>query len=199
MREHSSYLAWHRSAYVMLLASSAFASPVSAAKFAFDERRTEVRFVYTMAYSTQRGRFTRVSGTLDFDDKAPEKSSINASIATASLTTGEPIVDNELKGASFFNAATSPAIKFKSRSVTPSGPEKADVAGDITVNGITKPVTLAVTLEPHDDAALKYDTGSKVFVAKTRISRSAFNMTDYQSMVADEVDIEIQAIVRPQK
>lgn len=176
---------------------NAMSTPLYAAKFAFDERRTEVRFVYTMAYSTQRGRFTRVSGTLDFDDKAPEKANISASIATASLTTGEPLVDSELKGASFFNVQASPVIKFKSKSVMPSSAENANVAGDITVNGITKPVTLTVSIKPHDDAALRYDTGSRTFHAKTRILRSAFNMTDYQSMVNDEVDIEIDAIVRP--
>ncbi len=175
----------------------ASASPACAAKFSFDERRTEVRFAYTMAYSTQRGRFTRVSGTLDFDDKSPEKAVISASIAASSLTTGEPLVDSELKGASFFNVQASPTIKFKSRSVLLASAEKADVAGEITVNGITKPVMLTVSLKPHDDAALKYDTGSRAFYAKTRILRSAFNMTDYQSMVSDEVDIEIDAIVRP--
>ncbi len=199
MHTVSEYALVRGGALFMLLGSMALASPAVAARFAFDERRTEVRFAYTMAYSTQRGRFTRVSGTLDFDDKAPEKAIINASIATGSLTTGEPLVDNELKGAAFFNAAASPVIKFKSRAVLASAPEKAEVEGDITVNGITKPVKLAVTLAPHDDAALKYDSGSKIFLAKTRISRSAFNMTDYQSMVADEVDIEIEAIVRPQK
>ena len=62
-----------------------------------------------MAYSTQRGRFTKVSGTLDYDEAAPEKSKISASIAAASLTTGEALVDNELKGAAFFNVVARPS------------------------------------------------------------------------------------------
>lgn len=184
---------------IAVAVSTVTSANVYAAKFAFDERRTEVRFIYTMAYSTQRGRFTRVSGTLDFDDKAPEKAMISASIATTSLTTGEPLVDSELKGASFFNVKASPVIKFKSRSVSAASAENANVSGDITVNGITKTVTLMVSLKPHDDVALKYDSGARAFYAKTRIQRSAFNMTDYQSMVNDEVDIEIDAIVRPVK
>lgn len=183
----------------ILLAASAAASPAHAERFAFDERRTEVRFAYTMAYTVQRGRFTRVSGTLDFDDKAPEKSMIKASIATASLTTGQPIVDDTLKGASFFNAKSAPVITFNSRAVKLNSEETANVAGEITVNGITKPVTLTVSVKPHDDPALKYDTGSRAFHATTRIQRSAFNMTDYQSMVDDEVEIEIDAIVRPKR
>jgi polyisoprenoid-binding protein YceI len=150
-----------------------------------------------MAYSTQRGRFTKVSGTLDYDEAKPEKSKINASIATASLTTGEALVDNELKGAAFFNVKEQPVIAFKSLAVKASSATEADVSGEITVNGITKPATLSVSLKPHDDPALKFDAGARKFIAKTRIQRSHFNMTDYQSMVDDEVDIEIDAIVRP--
>ncbi len=186
-------------AFVILITASSAATPAKAERFAFDERRTEVRFAYTMAYTVQRGRFTRVSGTLDFDDKAPEKSMINASIATASLTTGQPIVDDTLKGASFFNAKSAPVITFNSRAVKLDSQDTANVRGEITVNGITKPITLAVSVKPHDDPALKYDAGSRAFHATTRIQRSAFNMTDYQSMVDDDVDIEIDAIVRPRK
>ncbi|MBS0252743.1 MAG: YceI family protein [Proteobacteria bacterium] len=168
-----------------------------AARFVFDQRRTEVRFVYKIAYAKQRGRFTKVAGTLDYDEGKPGKSKIKATIAAASLTTGDALIDSELKGASFFNAAASPIITFKSIEVHAGSAMSADVAGEVTVNGVTKPVTLNVTIEPHDDPALKYDVGTRKFLAKTRIQRSAFNMVDYQAMVDDEVDIEIEAIARP--
>lgn len=173
------------------------APAVHARRFEFDQRRTEVRFVYKMAYATQRGRFTKVSGTLDYDEAAPGKSKINASIAAASLTTGEALIDNELKGAAFFNVEGSPVIAFKSLAVRTDSPTTAEVSGEMTVNGITKPVTLQVRIESHDDPALKYDVGARRFFATTRIQRSAFNMTDYRSMVDDDVDIEIDAIARP--
>lgn len=173
------------------------APAVYARHFEFDQRRTEVRFVYKMAYATQRGRFTKVSGTLDYDEAAPGKSKVSASIAAASLTTGEELVDNELKGAAFFNVETSPVIAFRSLVIRPGSPTAAEVLGEITVNGITKPLTLNVSIEPHDDPSLKYDAGARRFLATTRIQRSAFNMTDYQSMVDDDVDIEIDAIARP--
>lgn len=175
----------------------AAAPAAHAGRFDFDQRRTEVRFVYKMAFATQRGRFTKVSGTLDYDEAAPEKSKINASIGTASLTTGESLVDNELKGASFFNVEASPVIAFKSLAVQPSSATAADVSGEITVNGITKRVTLKVSLEPHNDPALKYDAGARKFTATTRIQRSAFNMKGYESLVDDDVDLEIDAVVRP--
>ena len=139
----------------------------------------------------------KVSGTLDYDEAAPGKSKINASIAAASLTTGEEYIDNELKGAAFFNVEDSPVIAFKSLSVRPARQRPERFWAQITVNGVTKPVTLQVSIEPHDDPALKYDAGARRFFAKTRIQRSAFNMTGYQSMVDDDVDIEIDAIARP--
>lgn len=176
---------------------TAAAPPAHAGRFEFDQRRTEVRFAYKVAYSTQRGRFTKVSGTLDYDEAAPEKAKISAAIGAASLTTGEAIVDSELKGAAFFNVKASPVIAFKSLSVRPLSATAADVTGEITVNGITKSVTLKVSLKPHDDPTLKYDAGAREFVATTRIQRSAFNMTDYQSMVDDDIDLEIVAIARP--
>lgn len=170
--------------------------PARAARFKFDQRRTEVRFAYRMAYSTQHGRFTKVSGTLDYDEAAPGKSKISASIAATSLNTGEALVDNELKGAAFFNIKASPVIVFKSLEVRAGAPSAAEVWGELTVNGITKPVTLNVSIEPHDDPALKYDVGARRFIARTRIRRSEFNMTEYQSMVDDDVDIEIDAVAR---
>jgi polyisoprenoid-binding protein YceI len=170
-----------------------------AARFVFDQRRTEVRFAYKIAYATQRGRFTKVSGTLDYDDAAIEKSKVKASIAAGSLTTGEALVDDELKGAGFFNVGVFPVIAFKSLSVEPNSASDAKVAGEITVNGITKPVTLNVSIKPHNDPSLKYDKDAREFTATTRIQRSEFNMTDYQAMVDDSVDIEIVAIVRPKK
>jgi len=180
-----------------LLSLLVASSPSHAERFEFDKRRTVVQFVYEMAYSTQRGRFTEVKGTLDYQEGALEKSTVHASIATASLTTGEALVDNELKGPAFFNVAASPIIDFKSLAVQPHSATTADVSGEITVNGITKPVTLNVSLQPHDDPALKYDADAHRFVAKTHIKRSAFNMTDYKLMVSDRIEIIIDAIVRP--
>jgi polyisoprenoid-binding protein YceI len=172
-------------------------APADAGRFEFDPRRTEVRFAYTWGYWTHQGRFTNVSGTLDYDDARPEKCQVNATIATASLTTGVALFDDELKGASFFNAEEQPVIAFNSREVRPMGAGMADVSGEMTINGITKPVTLAVHVRAHHDPAFKNKPGDRVFVGKGRIQRSAFKMTGYQAFVADEVDIEIAAVLRP--
>jgi polyisoprenoid-binding protein YceI len=172
------------------------AGPCAAAGYAIDKKHTEVRFAYTMGLSTQRGRFTSVEGNVEFDAATPEKTTVAASIATASLTTGEPLVDQTLKGSDFFNVEEAPQMVFTSRSVRSKSAEAAEMIGDMTINGITKPVTLAVMVAPHNNPALKYSQDSLEFLATTRIRRSAFNMTAYASMAGDDIDIEIDAILR---
>lgn len=184
-------------AMAMFMIAQFVAPALDAGQYEFDTRRTEVRFVYKMAYSTQRGRFTQVRGALDYDDDAPEKAQIRAEISASSLTTGEPLVDQELKGRSFFNVEAAPVIAFQSLDVRSRSATEADVQGEITINGVTQPVTLSARLVPHDDPALKYDAGARRFIATTSLQRSAFGMTDYMSMVDDEIDVEIDAIMRP--
>ena len=179
------------------IALSVLASqPVRAENYVFDQNHTEVRFAYLMGPGKQQGRFSHVDGTLQFDEATPEQSQVTATVATASLETGQPIIDDELKGSDFFNVKTEPVLTFKSRSVRSTGAGAAEMTGDITVNGITKPVTLAVTLRAHDEPALKWSAGAKEFIATTRIRRSAFNMNSFESMVGDEIDIEIDAVAR---
>lgn len=177
-------------------------TPVQSARaesYVIDSNRSEVRFSYVMGLATQRGRFSRVEGDLQYDERAPQNSQVLAKIATASVDTGQPIIDDEMKGVNFFNAKAEPFVTFRSRSVKPTAEDAAEMTGDITVNGITKSVTLDVTLTAHDDPALKYSVGRKEFVAKTKISRSAFKMDSYADMVGDEISIEIAAIVRPRR
>ncbi len=76
------------------------------------------------------------------------------------------------------------------------GADAAQMTGAITVNGITKPITLDVSIKSGDDPAMKYRVGSRRFTAIGRIQRSAFNMTAYSSMVADDVAIEIDALLK---
>jgi polyisoprenoid-binding protein YceI len=179
-----------------ILTLCTLALPASAENYVFDQNRTEVRFAYLMGPAKQLGRFTRVNGTLQFDEGAPEHSKVMATVETASLETGQPIIDDELKGSDFFNVKAAPELTFKSRTVRSTGDGTAEMIGDISVNGITKPVTLAVTLRAHDDPGLKWSAGAKEFVATTRIKRSAFNMISFESMVGDEIEIEIDAVAR---
>ncbi len=170
-----------------------------AESYVFDTRRTEVRFFYVMGLSKQKGRFGQVSGTLQYDDGKLDQSRVTATVALSSLSTGEPFVDDELKGSDFFNVAAAPAMTFKSRTVRATGADTAEMTGDITLNGITRPITLDVSLRPHSDPALKYSAGARQFRATGSVKRSDFNMVAYQTMVGDIVDLEIDAIVRKKR
>ncbi len=164
--------------------------------YVVDPKHTEVRFVYTMGLSVQRGRFTSVRGAMEFEAKAPEKTRVNAVIKTDSLTTGEAAIESALKGRQFFDVSRHPEITFQSKAVQITGPEKAQMTGTITVNGITQPITFDVSIKSGDDPKMKYRVGSRRFTAIGQIQRSAFNMTTYSSIVADEISIEIDALLK---
>ncbi len=97
----------------------------------------------------------------------------------------------ELRGADFFDVARYPQMLFKSRSVRPKTATTAEIVGDITVKGVTRPIVLHATLQPPGAG------GAREFRAKTRINRNDFNMTAYALLVGDAVDIEIRALLRP--
>jgi polyisoprenoid-binding protein YceI len=90
-----------------------------------------------------RGEFSVVTGTLEYDAAAPEKSSVIASIDVASINTREEKRDTHLKSADFFDAEKFPKIEFKSTSVSKKG-DGLEVKGDLTMHGVTKSVTLTV-------------------------------------------------------
>ena len=79
---------------------------------------------------------------------------------------------------------------FKSRSVLSKTATTAEIVGDITVRGITRPIVLQATLQPPG-------AGAREFRARTRINRNDFNMTAYAFLVGDAVDIEIRALLGP--
>jgi polyisoprenoid-binding protein YceI len=187
----------HGLALVSLVTGATLVADLARAdSYVIDPKHTEVRFAYTLGFAVQRGRFTSVGGAMEFDDKAPEKTRVNAVIKTASLSTGEATTDSTLKGSQFFDAARQPEIRFESHAVQMTSADAAQMTGAITVNGITQPITLDVSIKSGDDPMMKYRVGSRRFTAVGQIRRSAFNMTAYSSMVNDDVAIEIDALLK---
>jgi polyisoprenoid-binding protein YceI len=120
------------------------------------------------------GEFNAVSGTVDFDDAKPGQARIEASIDVNSLHTGDPQRDGHIKGADFFDAAQFPAITFRSSSVAAAG-SGYKVTGDLTLHGVTKPVTLTVdTLSP--EITDPWSGLRRGLSATTTISRKDFGM-----------------------
>lgn len=160
------------------------------APYVIDPARSEVLFSYSMPLSNGSGRFSSLSGTASIDDAAQQNTKVQAVIDTRTLRAGDSLAEGKLRGADFFDVARFPQMLFKSRSVRPKTATTAEIVGDITVKGITRPIVLQATLQPPG-------AGAREFRARTRINRNDFNMTAYAFLVGDAVDIEIRALLRP--
>src|SRR5579864_3668435 len=113
-----------------------------------DTAHTHIGFsVKHMMVSTVRGQFTQFSGTIALDEEHPERSHVEVSIDPTSISTGDPKRDGHLRTADFFEVEKYPEIRFASTTVERTGDDEYRVAGDLSMHGITRPVTLNVTLE----------------------------------------------------
>jgi len=112
------------------------------ASYTIDPVHSSVIFrIKHMNTSQFYGRFNDIHGTLDFDDANPASSNLDPEIKIDSVDTHATKRDGHLKSPDFFNAATFPTATFKSKTWTKSG-EAFDVTGDLTIHGVTKPVTV---------------------------------------------------------
>ena len=110
-----------------------------------DTSHSSVQFIVRhMVVAKVRGSFSQFSGTIDYDAENVERSSVAVDIDAASIDTREPKRDAHLRSADFFDADNFPKLSFKSTSVKRTGEDTLAVAGDLTIHGVTKPVTLKV-------------------------------------------------------
>jgi polyisoprenoid-binding protein YceI len=113
-----------------------------------DTAHTHIGFaVKHMMVSTVRGQFTKFSGTLNLDEEHPERSRVEISIDPTSINTGDAKRDGHLHSADFFEVEKYPEIRFVSTHIEKAGEDEYRVAGDLTMHGVTQPVTLQVTLD----------------------------------------------------
>jgi polyisoprenoid-binding protein YceI len=114
--------------------------------YKFDLSGSTIGFTVHQFLGITHGKFTKFDGKIDIDREHPEKSSVVAKIDVASINTGIVKRDNHLRSPEFFNVAKFPEITFKSRNVKQTGQQSGDIAGDLTIHGVTKPITLHVKL-----------------------------------------------------
>ncbi len=114
--------------------------------FKFDASRSTIGFRVNQFFTSTTGKFTQFSGSIDLDRQNPERSSVSARIQVRSIDTRIKKRDDHLRSPEFFNVAQYPEITFKSRSVKQTGQQSGDIVGDLTMHGVTKPVTLHVKL-----------------------------------------------------
>ncbi len=114
--------------------------------FKFDVSHSTIGFRVHQFLGTTTGKFSRFSGNIDIDRAHPEHSSVSARIQVSSIDTGIKKRDDHLRSAEFFNVTKYPEITFKSRSVKQTGPQSGDILGDLTMHGVTRPITLHAKL-----------------------------------------------------
>jgi polyisoprenoid-binding protein YceI len=116
-----------------------------AATWEIDPVHSNVEFkVRHLMISNVKGRFEKVSGTVVSDDKDVGKSSVDVTIDASSIGTGNEKRDAHLKSPDFLDVVKYPSLTFKSRTVTPAGPGKLKMVGDLTIHGVTREVTFDV-------------------------------------------------------
>jgi len=114
--------------------------------YKIDPAHSVVSFGVHHFVGVTKGKFTRVGGTVELDREHPERSSVSVQIPVRNIDTGIRKRDDHLLSAEFFDAGKYPQITFKSRSVKQTGPQTGDVLGDVTMHGVTRPMTLHVKL-----------------------------------------------------
>jgi polyisoprenoid-binding protein YceI len=178
-------------AAILTLAAGVVSVSGWADSYTIDPRHTHPSYeINHFSFSTQRGRFDAVSGTITLD-RAAQTGSVEVSIDAGSISTGVDKLDEHLKSEDFFNVAKYPSITFRSAKIVFNGDTPAAVPGEITILGVTKPATLIITsfaCGPHPIFTKKYMCGAE---ASTVVKRSEFGMTKYLPTLGDEVKLLI--------
>jgi len=125
----------------------ALASPAAAADtYSVDKSHATVLFQIRHFMTTVTGKFKDFDGSIQIDHARPENSSVEFTIQAASVDTNEPKRDEHLRSADFFDASQSRTIAFRSTKVSPAGRNVYEVIGDLTIRGVTRSITLPVTV-----------------------------------------------------
>jgi polyisoprenoid-binding protein YceI len=182
-------------AVVVIAGLSPFASANETYKF--DPSGSTIGFAVHQFLGTTHGKFTKFSGKIEIDGEHPENSSVTAQIDVRSIDTRIKKRDDHLRSAEFFNVEKFPEITFKSRSVKRTGPQSGDILGDLTMHGVTRPITLHVKLlTPISDTSR-----ARWSVMTDPITRRDFNLmfapaTEAISGIGQTVAINIEVEAR---
>lgn len=149
-----------------------------------------------MMVTNVRGSFKKVTGTVVYDPENPSASTVNAEIDASSINTNEDQRDTHLRSADFLHVEQFPTITFRSTKVEKTGDDEFKIQGDLTIHGVTKPVTLEVE-GPAPEGKDPWGNTRTGATAKTKIKRSDFGLTWNAALetggilVGDDLKIEL--------
>lgn len=176
------------------VATASLYAPLSQAElktYEIDPTHTSVAVSWDhFGFSNPMAFIPDATGEIKFDSANPEKSTVNVTLPISGINTFVPKLTEEFKGAEYFDAAKYPTATFRSTKVTAKGDNKFEIVGDLTLKGITKPVTLEATLNKQGEQPMlkKPAVG---FNATGVLKRSEFKIDKYVPNVSDEIKLTI--------
>lgn len=185
------------------LAAIALTTPALAGTYVVDAGHSVVSFkVKHLGISNVLGTFEKFDGTFEYDAKANTATLAGATIEAASVNTKDEKRDGHLKGADFFDVEKTPQITFASTGISPIKENRFTVKGNLTIRGITKPVTLDGTF--NGVASDPWGNDRAAFSATTTINRTDYGITWNKTLdkggllVGNEVtlSIEVEGILK---
>jgi polyisoprenoid-binding protein YceI len=186
------------SAPIVAQQANTVAAQAQAGNYAIDPSHTLVRFtVDHFGISEFFGTLPGATGTLSLDPKSLAATKLDVSVPVASVSTTNKTLDEELVSADWFDAAKYPTMRFVSTKVVKTGAGTADVTGNLTLHGVTRPVTLKATFKAAAINPMKkvYTLG---FNATGTIKRTEFGVSKYAPLVSDDTQIAITAAFEKQ-
>ncbi len=173
------------------LAVSASAAFASAEKYVLDSSHSQVVFTYNhLGFSTTTGMFSGFEGEIMFDQENPADSSVSVSMPVVEMITGWAPREEHFMSEDFFAATEGDLVTFNSTAIEVTGENTANITGDLTINGVTKPVVLDAKLNQVGEHPMAGKPWAG-FDATTTLLRSDYNLGKFAPFVGDEIDIRI--------
>ncbi|GGW21343.1 polyisoprenoid-binding protein [Gemmobacter lanyuensis] len=171
-----------------LSAAPAFAAPEA---YVLDPSHSQIVFSYNhLGFSTGYGMFSGFEGKIAFDQAEPANSSVEVSFPVKTMLTGWQARFDHFMSPDFFGANADSDVTFKSTGIEVTGEKTAKISGDLTLNGVTKPVVLDATLTQTGEHPMEKKPWAG-FTGTTVLKRSDFNLGMFAPYVSDEVNVQI--------
>jgi len=169
-------------------ATAGFAAPQ---KYVLDSSHSQIVFSYNhLGFSTGYGMFSGFEGEIMFDQEDPANSSVSVSMPESSMLTGWQERFDHFMSPDFFGASDDDVVHFSSTGIEVTGDTTAKITGDLTLNGVTKPVVLDAVLNQVGDHPMAGKPWAG-FSATTTLMRSDFNLGKFAPYISDEVAVEL--------
>ncbi len=171
-----------------LAAVPAFAAPEA---YVLDPSHSQIVFSYNhLGFSTSYGMFSGFEGKIAFDQAEPAKSSVEVSFPVTTMLTGWQERFDHFMSPDFFGQAEDKTVSFKSTAIEVTGEAAAKITGDLTMNGVTKPVVIDAVLNQAGEHPMMKKPWAG-FSGTTVVKRSEFNLGQFAPFIGDEVTVQI--------